>query len=74
MDHEKPQAVIPPQIFEFDIDQSRSRTSPDVEPDYPEDRRERRGESLWYVISDYEIFATTNYLLLGERLVNGILT
>ncbi|TGO90109.1 hypothetical protein BPOR_0079g00220 [Botrytis porri] len=44
MDHEKPEAVIPPQIFEFDIDQTRSRTSPDAEPNYPEDRRERRGE------------------------------
>ncbi|TGO70495.1 hypothetical protein BELL_0717g00030 [Botrytis elliptica] len=44
MDHEKPEAVIPPQIFEFDIDQTRSRTSPDAEPNHPEDRRERRGE------------------------------
>lgn len=59
MDHEKPQAVIPPQIFEFDIDQS--RTSPDVEPDYPEDRRERRGESLWYAGLYYSIFTTTNH-------------
>lgn len=61
MDHEKPEAVIPPQIFEFDIDQTRSRTSPDEEPNYPEDRRERRGESLWCVNLYYSIFATTNF-------------
>ena len=59
MNHEKPQAVIPPQIFEFDIDQSRA--SPDVEPDYPEERRERRGESLWYAKLYHPILTTTNY-------------
>jgi hypothetical protein len=59
MDHEKPQAVIPPQVFEFDIDNS--RTSPEeLEPDYPEGRRERRGESLWYV---------GLYLQLGPSLI-----
>jgi hypothetical protein len=59
MDHEKPQAVSPPQVFEFDIDHS--RTSPeDLEPDYTEERRERRGESLWFV---------GLYLQLGPSLI-----
>ncbi|PQE07454.1 proline-specific permease protein [Rutstroemia sp. NJR-2017a BBW] len=54
MDHEKPQAVSPPQVFEFDIDHS--RTSPeDLEPDYTEERRERRGESLWRTLTERHI-------------------
>jgi hypothetical protein len=39
MDHEKPQAVLP-QIQECSSDNLE-------EPAYVEDRRERRGESVW---------------------------
>jgi amino acid transporter len=53
MDHEKLQAVVP-QVFEYDGPSS--TTSPEPlnirapsidEPEYVEDRRERRGESVW---------------------------
>ncbi|KAK6604603.1 amino acid permease [Botrytis cinerea] len=68
MDHEKPEAVIPPQIFEFDIDQTRSRTSPDEEPNYPEDRRERRGESLWRTLGERHI----NMIAFSGTIGNGL--
>ncbi|TGO57403.1 hypothetical protein BOTNAR_0202g00070 [Botryotinia narcissicola] len=68
MDHEKPEAVIPPQIFEFDIDQTRSRTSPDAEPNYPEDRRERRGESLWITLGERHI----NMIAFSGTIGNGL--
>lgn len=54
MDHEKPEVVMP-QIFEYS-ENTRSTLSPDFEfaldpqiEEAPnvEDRRERRGESLW---------------------------
>lgn len=55
MDHEKPEVVMP-QIYEYVSDNTRSTLSPDTEfaldpsieePPNVEDRRERRGESLW---------------------------
>jgi amino acid transporter len=55
MDHEKPEVVMP-QIYEYVSDNARSTLSPDFEytldpsieePPNVEDRRERRGESLW---------------------------
>lgn len=55
MDHEKPEVVMP-QIYEYVRDHTRSTLSPDFdfaleptieEPPNVEDRRERRGESLW---------------------------
>jgi hypothetical protein len=39
MDHDKPE-VVAPQVLEFDVE------NPEA-PAYVEDRRERRGESLW---------------------------
>lgn len=56
MDHEKPEVVMP-QIYEYgDGENTRSTLSPDfefahepsIEPPNVEDRRERRGESLWW--------------------------
>jgi yeast amino acid transporter len=55
MDHEKPEVVMP-RIYEYVSDNTRSTISPDIEytldpsieePPNVEDRRERRGESLW---------------------------
>jgi amino acid transporter len=55
MDHEKPEVVMP-QIYEYVSDHTRSTLNPDIEyahdtsieePPNVEDRRERRGESLW---------------------------
>lgn len=56
MDHEKPQAVYP-QVFEreFEGAPTQSTASPEPmmrapsidEPEYVEDRKERRGEALW---------------------------
>ncbi|KAM3072657.1 hypothetical protein ACMFMF_006993 [Clarireedia jacksonii] len=67
MDHEKPQAVIPPQVFEFDIDHS--RTSPEeLEPDYTEGRRERRGESLWRTLTERHI----NMIAFSGTIGNGL--
>jgi amino acid transporter len=53
MDHEKPEVVMP-QIYEYS-ENTRSTLSPDfefaleppIEPPNVEERRERRGESLW---------------------------
>jgi hypothetical protein len=54
MDHEKLQVVVP-QIFEYDGPSSTASPEPlnirppsIDEPEYVEDRRERRGESVWY--------------------------
>lgn len=54
MDHEKLQAVVP-QIFEYDGPSSTASPEPFTirgpsidEPVYVEDRRDRRGESVWY--------------------------
>jgi len=58
MDHEKPEVVMP-RVYDYASENTRSTLSPDI--DYPnekapsieepienvEDRRERRGESLW---------------------------
>jgi len=58
MDHEKPEVVIP-QLCEYASENTRSTMSPDFdfalepsveEPPNVEDRRERRGESLWHVV------------------------
>ena len=55
MDHEKPEVVMP-QIYEYASENTRPTLSPDFdfalepsveEPPNVEDRRERRGESLW---------------------------
>lgn len=53
MDHEKLQAVAP-QVFEYDGPSSTASPEPlnirapsIDEPEYVEDRRERRGESVW---------------------------
>jgi hypothetical protein len=55
MDHEKLQ-VVSPQVYEYDGMPTQSTASPEPlnirapsidEPVYIEDRRERRGESVW---------------------------
>jgi hypothetical protein len=47
MDHEKPQVVLP-QLQEYDVENSE-------EPEYVEDCRERKGESVWYVLKSTEL-------------------
>jgi amino acid transporter len=63
MDHEKPEVVMP-QLYEYASENTRSTLSPDFdfaleppveEPPNVEDRRERRGESLWYVASEMRL-------------------
>lgn len=65
MDHEKPQAVSP-EIFEYGGEQHHSLVMSDLapdnsdtlygqapsidEPENVEERKERRGESLWFVL------------------------
>jgi len=65
MDHEKPQAVIMSRVYEYSTTEptitTRSPVTPDIEyhrgtPSIDEvvnveGRRERRGESLWFVVS-----------------------
>lgn len=47
LDREKPEVVVPSQIFEYELDsQTRSSDSPDPE-NVVKTRRERRGDSLW---------------------------
>lgn len=64
MDHEKPQAISP-QVYEYGGEQHQSVVMSDLSPDNSEtlyrhtpsideaenveDRRERKGESLWFV-------------------------
>lgn len=52
LDHEKPEAVFP-QVFEY-VDTNRSPVTPDIEyapsideAAHSEERKERRGESVW---------------------------
>jgi hypothetical protein len=54
MDHEKPQALYP-HVYEYEATPTQTTASPEPmmrppsidELEYVEDRRERRGDSLW---------------------------
>lgn len=58
MDHEKPQAVFQ-QIFEYGGEQSQLS---DVEPTQVEERRERRGESVWQVVLFLSSISVRSYI------------
>ncbi|TAQ89173.1 hypothetical protein B7494_g2498 [Chlorociboria aeruginascens] len=84
MDHEKPEAVVPtPRIVEYTYrgDETRStdysetlqahRASPSIdfaEPVHVEERRERRGESVWRVLNERQI----NMIAFSGTIGNGL--
>ncbi|TVY35186.1 Arginine permease [Lachnellula subtilissima] len=76
MDHEKLQAVSP-QVFEYNGMSTQSTASPEPlthrapsidEPVYIEDRRERRGESVWRVLKERHI----NMIAFSGTIGNGL--
>lgn len=84
MDHEKLQAVSP-QVFEYNGGMStQSTASPEPlthrapsidEPVYMEDRRERRGESVWYeviALAHLNLYLHFSRRVLKERHINMI--
>lgn len=63
MDHEKAEAVMP-QVYEFSSEPTRSTITPDMEfnrdpsmeePVNVEDRKDRRGESVWRTLNERHI-------------------
>ncbi|KUJ09209.1 proline-specific permease [Mollisia scopiformis] len=73
LDHEKPEAVFP-QVFEY-VEPTRSPLTPDVEyapsidePANVEERRERRGESVWRVLNERQI----NMIAFSGTIGNGL--
>lgn len=79
MDHEKPEVVMP-QIYEYVSEHTRSTLSPDFdfaleprieEPPNVEDRRERRGESLWRVLNERHISMIAFSGTIGNGLFLG---
>jgi hypothetical protein len=64
MDHEKGPEVMMPQVYEFNSEATRSTITPDMEfnrdpsmeePVNVEDRKERRGESVWRTLNERHI-------------------
>ncbi|KAE9365145.1 putative proline-specific permease [Stipitochalara longipes BDJ] len=79
MDHEKPEVVMP-QVYEYASENTRSTLSPDFEfelepsgeePPNVEDRRERRGESLWRVLNERHISMIAFSGTIGNGLFLG---
>ncbi|KAF4636463.1 hypothetical protein G7Y89_g1615 [Cudoniella acicularis] len=74
--HEKAPEAVFPQIFEYDATPTQSTASPEPfhrapsidEPVYVEDRRERRGESLWRVLKERHI----NMIAFSGTIGNGL--
>ncbi|EPE34140.1 proline-specific permease [Glarea lozoyensis ATCC 20868] len=78
MDHEKPQAVYP-QVYEYEATPTQTTASPEPmmrppsidELEYVEDRRERRGDSLWRVLKERHVSMIAFSGTIGNGLFLG---